>query len=272
MTQSHTLASSPTAGWPLEWAPAAAGIPKYIQLRDALLASIEGGHFQPGAKLPTEQELARTTPFSLGTVQRALNELVDHGVVVRQQGNGSFVAHSRKSMDLPWHCRFIADDGESFLPVYPQVVDRERISQRGPWSTHLGQHGDNVLRIDRILNIADEFSVFSCFYLNTERFPGIAEKPLQEFDGENLKLMISREFGLPVTHVEQTMRFEKFPHHIRTALGLRQASGMMLEIAASAGRGRAVYYQALYIPRNARRLVLSDTPAARNPIPESRNH
>lgn len=260
-------------GLPVEWASAGSGVPKYIQLRDALIACIQGGHFQPGAKLPTEQELARTTPFSLGTVQRALNELVNHGLVVRQQGNGTFVETSRKSMDAPWHCRFIADDGVSFLPVYPKVVARERIAQRGSWSAHLGQHGNNVMRIDRILGIADEFDVFSNFYLNIERFPGIAERPLDDFDGENLKLMFSREFGLPVTHVEQTMRFETFPANVREVLGRRHSSGMVLELAASAGRGRPVYYQELFIPRNSRRLVFSDTPVpARNPNAAPRNN
>jgi len=249
----------PAAGLPMA-SPPPPGVPKYAQLRDALIAAIERGRFQPGAKLPTEQELARTTPFSLGTVQRALRELVDSGVVVRQQGSGSFVARSRKPMDAPWHCRFIADDGVSLLPVYPRVVARERMRDRGPWSEHLDQRGDDVIRVDRVISIADEFHVFSKFYLNAERFPGILDKPLSELDGANLKLIISREFGLPVTHVAQTVSFIAFPAAVCEALGLKRgACGTLLDIAASAGRKRAVYYQELFIPPSRRRLVISDT-------------
>lgn len=242
------------------WRPVMPGLPKYAQLREVFLAAIESGYLKPGARLPTEQALARYTPFSLGTVQRALRVLVDEGIVVRQQGSGTYVAKSRKAMYAPWHCRFIADDGKNFLPIYPKVVMRKRISEYGSWSDHLDQHGDNVIRIDRVIGIADEFSVFSKFYLDTRRFPGILDKPLADLDGANLKLLISREFGLPVTRVAQTVSFKAFPAAVCKALGHKRGiSGTLIEIAASAGRGRAVYYQELFIPPNRRRLVISDT-------------
>jgi DNA-binding GntR family transcriptional regulator len=242
------------------WRPVMPGLPKYAQLREVLLAAIESGHWKPGARLPTEQTLARHTPFSLGTVQRALRALVDEGIVVRQQGSGTYVAQSRKAMDAPWHCRFIADDGKSFLPIYPKVVMRKRIRERGPWSEYLDQHGDNVIRIDRVISINDEFSVYSRFYLNADRFGGIMEKPLADLDGANFKAILSREFGLPVTRIAQTMIDLRFPDFVCRALKLRKAvAGTLLEIAASAGRDRHVYYQELYIPSNRRRLVVSDT-------------
>ena len=76
------------------------GLPKYAQLRDTLLAAIEHGYWKAGAKLPTEQALARHTPFSLGTVQRALRALVAEGIVVRLQGSGTYVADGRNGMKV----------------------------------------------------------------------------------------------------------------------------------------------------------------------------
>jgi GntR family transcriptional regulator len=245
--------------------PYASGQPKYMQLRDTLLAEIESGRWQPGARLPTEIDLTRQTALSLGTVQRALRALVEDGVVVRQQGSGTYVAENRKPMDAPWHCRFIADDGQSFLPVYPRVLARRRIRERGPWSQYLGQGSDNIMRIDRVISINDEFSVYSKFYLNADRFAGILDKPLAELDGANFKTLLGREFGLPVTHVTQTMSTAAFADGVCRALALRSgAVGTVLDIAASTGRGRHVYYQTLYIPPNARRLVVSDTFDAKN--------
>jgi DNA-binding GntR family transcriptional regulator len=241
----------------------ASGMPgqaKYMQLRDTLLAQIESGRWQPGARLPTETDLTRQTALSLGTVQRALRALVEDGVVVRQQGNGTFVADSRKPMDAPWHCRFIADDGKSFLPIYPKVLVRTRIRESGPWSALLEQRGNNIVRIDRVISINDEFSVYSKFYLNGSRFAGILKRPLTELDGVNLKALLGREFGLPVTHITQSMSTAAFPTEVCRAL--KQATGAVgtvLEIAASTGRGRHVYFQSLYIPSNRRRLVVSDT-------------
>lgn len=239
---------------------ARSGQPKYMQLRDTLLAAIESGCWQPGARLPTETNLTRQTALSLGTVQRALRALVEDGVVVRQQGSGTFVADSRKPMDAPWHCRFIADDGKSFLPIYPKVLIRKRIRERGPWSALLEQRGNNIIRIDRVISIHDEFSVYSKFYLNGERFAGILKKPLAELDGANFKALLGREFGLPVTHITQSMSTAAFPSDVCRALKQgSSAVGTLLEIAASTGRGRHVYFQSLYIPPNRRRLVVSDT-------------
>lgn len=242
------------------WRPAVAGTPKYAQLREALIAAIENGHWKPGAKLPTEQDLTRETALSLGTVQRALRALADEGVVVRQQGSGTYVAESRRPMDAPWHCRFLADDGRSYLPVYPRVIGRRRIRERGPWSEYLGQRGDNVIRIDRVLGINDEFSVYSRFYLSAERFADIMERPLAELDGANLKMILASDFGLPVTHVAQTVSMVSLSAAVCRAIGVADGTpGTLLEIAASTGRGRHVYFQEILIPPNPRKLVVSDT-------------
>ncbi|MBI3938319.1 MAG: GntR family transcriptional regulator [Betaproteobacteria bacterium] len=243
--------------------PPIAGLPKYAQLRDALLAAIESGHFRPGAKLPTEVELARSTPFSLGTVQRALRALVEDGVVVRQQGAGTFVTHGRKPMDEPWHCRFLDDDGK-LLPVYPRIVLRRRVAERGPWSEWLDQERDNIVRIDRTISINAEFLVYSKFYLDGEKFPSLAKRPLAELDGANFKVILSREFNLPVTHVAQTVRCARFGPGICRAIEVKKGTvGTVIEIVASAGRERQVYYQELSVPPARRKLVMSDSYQAR---------
>jgi DNA-binding GntR family transcriptional regulator len=55
-------------------------------------------------------------------------------VVVRIQGRGTFVAERRHSMDAPWHCRFLNDLGDGFLPVYTHVLSRELTHATGPWT------------------------------------------------------------------------------------------------------------------------------------------
>lgn len=240
--------------------PVIPGLPKYAQLRELLLEAIERGRWKPGDKLPPEQELARTLPFSLGTVQRALRALVDEGIVVRLQGSGTFVAGSRKPMDAPWHCRFLDDSGTGYLPVYAKVIGRRLVQQRGPWSAHFGPGSGDAIRIDRVIDINDEFSVYSQFYLDAARFGRMLTRPVSELDGVNLKIVISREFGLPVRHVAQTLSSVRFPEPVLKALKSRRAiTGTLLEIAASAGRNRPVYYQELYIPPTRRRLVVSDS-------------
>ena len=70
---------------------------KYARLAASILGAIKTGRCPPVKKLPTEQELARVTPYSLGTVQRAMRTLVASVFVVRRQGAGGFVAVPKKS-------------------------------------------------------------------------------------------------------------------------------------------------------------------------------
>lgn len=234
-------------------------LPKHAQLSEALLAAIESGHWKPGTRLPAEVDLARLTPFSLGTTQRALRALVEDGILIRQQGSGTYVTGNRKAVNAPWHCRFYADDGKSFLPVYPKVICRRRVRERGPWSEYLLQKGDNIIRIDRRISINDEFVVFSRFYLNADHFGSMMEKPVAELDGANFKTILDQEFGLPVTNIVQTVTVLRFTDAFcRACLVDKGTTGMFLQIVASTVRGRNVYYQEFFVPPSKRRLMLSD--------------
>src|SRR5260221_3661531 len=78
--------------------------PKYIQLRDCILAAIRDGFWKQADRLPTELDLAGVTGFSLGTVQNAYRDLVQDGTVERRKGRaGSFVSREVKPVDTDWH-------------------------------------------------------------------------------------------------------------------------------------------------------------------------
>lgn len=240
--------------------PQIQGLPKYARLREAFIAAIEDGYFRPGQKLPTEAELARDTPFSLGTVQKALKALVDAGVIVRRQGDGTFVAERLRQMDVPWHCRFFGDDEKTFLPAFPKVVLRKLPAPTGPWSRVLAPTGDTVLQIDRVIRIGGEFAVYSRYFANADKFGRLMEKTDAELERTNFKILVRREYNTPVIRVSQTIRVIEFPKHICRAIGIADgATSMLLEIVASSGFDNPVYFQELYIPPTTRKLYISDS-------------
>jgi GntR family transcriptional regulator len=74
-------------------------VPLYAQVAAALRQEI-GTTLQPGDNLPTEPELGKRFGVSRITVRRALDELVAEGMVVRQQGRGTFVREPQITQDL----------------------------------------------------------------------------------------------------------------------------------------------------------------------------
>lgn len=75
---------------PEGWLKPDAG-PRYAQLRRRLQQAIKEGVLAPNASLPPEREIAEIAGLSRVTVRKAMQELVDKGVIVQRQGSGSFV-------------------------------------------------------------------------------------------------------------------------------------------------------------------------------------
>ena len=238
--------------------PAAPGLPKYAQLRDTLVAAIHAGRWKPGDKLPAEAELARRTPFSLGTVQRAYRALVEEGLVRRSQGSGTFVNEERRPIDAPFHLQFVGDDG-AYLPLYPKIVSRARARETGPWRRFLGR-GADVLRIDRRFSVGDEFHVYTRLYFDARSAPAAVTMPFESLDKVHWKRLLSAELHAPVTQVRQTIRLGGFPAAVCRALALRPGTvALVLESAGSSTRGEPVYFLESFIPPNARRLDVSSS-------------
>lgn len=71
--------------------------PLYDQVRQQVLDYIREQDLQPGDVIPTEAELAARYGVSVGTVRRALRQLVDQEILYRQPGRGTFLTeHSRQ--------------------------------------------------------------------------------------------------------------------------------------------------------------------------------
>ena len=66
--------------------------PQYLKVKNHLREGIASGRWRPGERLPSESELTETFGVSRMTVNRALRELHQEGMVDRVQGVGSFVA------------------------------------------------------------------------------------------------------------------------------------------------------------------------------------
>ena len=66
--------------------------PLFRQICDRLCDEIARGGYPPGSKVPSVRELAVIAGVNPNTVQRALSELEDEGILVSRRGDGRYVA------------------------------------------------------------------------------------------------------------------------------------------------------------------------------------
>lgn len=74
-------------------------IPIYIQLVEQLKIHIISGKLEAGERLPSVRELALQTKVNPNTMQKALAELEELGLVYTERTNGKFVTENRELIE-----------------------------------------------------------------------------------------------------------------------------------------------------------------------------
>lgn len=86
-----------------------APVPFYEKVKQTISDNIASGVWRPHDRIPSEAELVAQFGFSRMTINRALRELTDEGLLVRLQGVGTFVAEPKGQSAL-FEIRSIADE------------------------------------------------------------------------------------------------------------------------------------------------------------------
>lgn len=238
--------------------PGSRKIPKYLRLSNAFLAAIESGHFKSGDQFPPELEMADTLPASHGTIRKALEQLVQQGVVVRTHGRGTFVAGARQSQEDLWILRFLRDDGNTLLPVFARVISVDEITEDGPWSVFLGSD-DSYVRIKSILTIGNEFEILFEFYVTNSRCGGFLEYEIDDLHSMPLRVILAERFNMPTLRLEQRMRCAYLTDDVCDLLNLKSGTvGIEWEVSEFTYRDAPASFRRIYLPPGHRYLELAE--------------
>ncbi|ECD6344391.1 GntR family transcriptional regulator [Salmonella enterica subsp. enterica serovar Newport] len=67
-------------------------MPIYLQLKQAIRCAIDEKILHHGSILPSERKMSQSLELSRVTVVKALNELLDEGLVIKRQGKGTVIS------------------------------------------------------------------------------------------------------------------------------------------------------------------------------------
>lgn len=129
-------------------------IPLYYQLASRIEAAILDGRISAGARIDNEISLGERLGMSRPTVRRAIQELVDKGLLVRRRGIGTQVVHGEVTRKVELTSLFddLASSGRTPTTT---VLEREELPASAAVAERLGVDvGSATLRVRR-LRLAD---------------------------------------------------------------------------------------------------------------------
>ncbi|MEO8203945.1 MAG: GntR family transcriptional regulator [Betaproteobacteria bacterium] len=215
---------------------------KLERICDTVIARIESGALQEGDRLPSEEQLAASMSASVGTVQKALQQLAHRGLIVREHGRGTFVSGNKLAPADVRYLRFRNAGGED-LPLYLHVLSVKSVRQQGAWGLFLGTHGP-FIRIERMISVGGEFDLFSEFFLLESEFAALRRIDAKALERISLRDVLKQQFSVPTLRADQFVRFETLPAKACSKLGLEHGvSGFVMEMRGYTLRDRPLYYQ-----------------------------
>ena len=171
-------------------------IPLYVQLEELLRRKITSGAYPPGRQLPAERELCRRYGVSIITVRQAILKLVDHGLLYRRRGKGTFVSEPKLSRDISSLYSFTQDMKRLGLEPSSRVLDLREI-EGGDATVQLSllSPADRVILLVR-LRIANATPLLlETTYIPSRIAPGLVDKDLA---AGSLYEILGRDYGVEI--------------------------------------------------------------------------
>jgi len=154
-------------------------VPLYYQVAQHLEEAIESGLLPPGSRLDNEMQLAERLALSRPTVRRAIQYLVDKGLLVRKRGVGTRVLHApvKRRIELTSLYDDLADSGRR--PATTVLSNRVEPASRAVAEALNVPEGTPVTALDRLRYSQAEPIARLCNYLPTS-VSGLTTEALEQ--------------------------------------------------------------------------------------------
>lgn len=197
----------------------------YRQIADDLAGALEA-RYHVGQRLPSESALMATYGVSRITVRQALGHLTARGLLVRQQGKGTFVAAPRVRQDLRQLTGFVD-------VLTAQGLDPEtRLLSFGPQSAPpavrecLALRGDELLSFRRLYLLDGRPLALTVVHYPPEVGVMIEREAAKRHSSQ---VLLARHAGIAIGHADLTIRAAPLDADLAADLGLAAGTTALVE-------------------------------------------
>jgi GntR family transcriptional regulator len=137
----------------------------YEEVKQKITEDLVRGRYPIGQALPAEKDLSKELDVSIGTLRKAVDELVAEGIVVRRQGRGTYVAEHDLKRLLYYFFHVVKHDADKKINPRVELVSLvSALASREEASKLQIKEGASVWRLVNCLYL-DVYESNSCrFY------------------------------------------------------------------------------------------------------------
>ncbi len=180
-------------------------LPLYRQMKDDLVRRVARGEWRPGELVPSEVALAQEYNVSVGTARKAIDELAQDRLVVRQRGRGTMIASNKQRYE-PFRFYRLRLDDETRAPETTTYLSCETIKGTAAEAAKFDlKRGASLVRISRLRCRAGKPLVRENILLREDLCPNAAEL-ISRLKPESIYSAIERAFHILVVRVDERVR------------------------------------------------------------------
>jgi GntR family transcriptional regulator len=221
-----------------------ADVPLYGRVEEVLASEIARGDLQPEDRLPSEEELLKRFDVSRITVRRAIQNLIQRGMVEIRRGHGTYVLAPRISQDLTKLSGFVEDMDTHGRKATARVLSQQVVAAHASVARQLGiSKGTRVMRIERV-RLADSIPMsFDETYLPLEIGQKIVSNDLRS---KPIFTLLEKKYGIPLIEAEYKLEAALASEHVAEALEIAAGEPIFrIERTSFTEGGRPIDYELL---------------------------
>jgi GntR family transcriptional regulator len=200
-------------------------VPLYQQVYEILRSEILANNYKPGEMISPTSDLVKQYHVSSITIRQALEMLEQEGLIYRQRGRGTFIAHPTLEQSLTRIISFTEDMLQRGNKPGTKVMLSGLVSATDEVAKKLQVEPDEELACVKRLRLADgePMSVEeSCL---VHRYcQGILQ---YDFAMNSMSLILEKEFGIRLVKAKQTIRALQAPANLVKSLSLKPGAPIL---------------------------------------------
>ena len=208
----------------------------YEVIRESIVNDILRGKYEVGQMIPKQVQLAEMFGVSRGTVRKAIDELVQRGMLSTVKGVGTFVATKKTSQSAQRPVSFSKAKRVSRDILTSKVIEIREIAAE-PWMAKqlCIPVGVAIVIIKRVRIVSGNPENYQISYLARQRMGNIDFAGADLVKG-SLYELIWEQTGLLVTKKDEEIRAIRCPEDVALELNMGQNDPVLLILRTSYGQ------------------------------------